>query len=346
MKEKDFEVEVEMLKAFSNHRGPHLVKLLATYRWHGRYHLIFPYARLNLRNYWKETPTPEFSQTTISWMLWQCKGIAAGLYAIHEYKNSERKQQATLGSDLPHGRANKDNLFGRHGDIKPENILWYDEDTHHGLGLLLIADFGLMEFHSEHSRSNVRADGVACSPTYAPPELELRLHISPAYDIWSLGCVFLEFVTWLVLGSQELDGFPEARAFTVTDGLNDDTFFTILTGEGSRPRAIVRPGVTKWIEKLHRAPRCTQFVHEFLDLISSEMLLVEASERIKCGALNTKLADMQRKVDNDPEYPTHPNPCREGEHSTISTDLAQSGQIFDSSMLSPDIGTALPRRIL
>jgi serine/threonine protein kinase len=334
-----------MLKAFSNHRDPHMIKLLATFRWRGRYHLIFPYARSNLRNYWEETPTPEFSQTTISWMLCQCKGIAAGLYAIHEYKNSERKQQATLGSDLPHRRANKENRFGRHGDIKPENILWSDEDIHHGLGLLLIADFGLMEFHREHSRSKVKPDNVVGSPTYAPPELELRLPISPAYDVWSLGCVFLEFATWLVMGWQGLDGFPEARAFTATDGVNNDTFFTILSGGGSKPYAIVRPGVIRWIKNLHRAPRCTPFVHEFLDLISNDMLVVEASERIKCGALNNKLADMRHKMDEDPEYLTHPTPWREEEHPTVSTDLAPSGRIFDSPPPSPNVGTALPRRI-
>jgi serine/threonine protein kinase len=334
-----------MLQAFSNHKDPHMIKLLATYRFRGRYHLIFPYARSNLRNYWGETPTPEFSQTTIFWMLCQCKGIAASLYAIHEYTNSEKKQ-ATLGNDLPHRRANKETRFGRHGDIKPENILWSDEDINHGLGLLLIADFGLMEFHREHSRSKVKPDTVVGSPTYAPPELELRLPISPAYDIWSLGCVFLEFAIWLVMGWQELDGFPEARAFTVINGFNNDTFFTILTGEGSKPYAIVRPGVTRWIKNLHRAPRCTPFVHEFLDLISNDMLVVEASDRIKCGALNTRLADMLHKVNEDPGYLTNPTPWREEEHPTVSTDLASSGRVFDSPPPSPNVGTALPRRMV
>jgi hypothetical protein len=130
------------------------------------------------------------------------------------------------------------------------------------------------------------------------------------------------------------------------DGLNDDTFFTILTREGLKPRAIIRPGVTRWIKKLHRAPRCTPFVHEFLDLISNEMLVVEASERIRCGALNKKLADIQQKANKDPEYLTHPNPWREEEHPTVSTDLAPSGRIFDSPPPSPNVGRALPRRII
>jgi serine/threonine protein kinase len=347
--EEDFKLEVEMLKAFSNHQYRHLIKLLATYRYQGRYHLVFPYAKFNLRQYWKDTPTPEFSITTVRWMLSQCKGIATGLHAIHDYRNTNERQLISLNDGLLHpGMMENERRFGRHGDIKPENILWSDEniaDAHgnrNELGCLLIADFGLMEFHRKITRSKVKPDSIVCSPTYAPPELALRTHISRAYDIWSLGCVFLEFIIWLVLGWQELEGFPAARDSPLSDGSTDDTFYTIRN-EGSKPHAIVRPSVTEWVEKLHSAPRCSAFVHEFLNLISENMLAVKAGERVECGILVSKLANMLKRAEKDHEYLTRLIPLPRQEKLTVSRNQTSPRMMSESPPPSPTDGKALPR---
>jgi serine/threonine protein kinase len=339
-----------MLKAFSNHQNPHMIKLLATYRYRGRYHLVFPYAKLNLRKYWKETPLPEFSLTTVHWMLCQCKGIATGLNAIHVYRNSSIRLQAKINAtSLQPGPGPTEHWFGRHGDIKPENFLWSDEnivgaqDHHNELGSLLIADFGLMEFHGEQTRSRVKPESVVGSPTYAPPELALRIHISRAYDIWSLGCVFLEFITWLVLGWQELEAFPEARVCVFADGTSDDTFYTIKN-EGSKPYGIVRPSVSNWIKKIHSAPRCSLFVHDFLELISKNMLVVNVDERMKCGLLITELATMLEKSKKDPEYLTHPVPWPMQEQPAVPEGSSSPAKRRESPPPSPTDGKALPRR--
>lgn len=66
-------------------------------------------------------------------------------------------------------------------------------------GILVIADFGLMAFHRGQSRSLVPGAKLHGTPTYAPPEWQLNYQVSRSYDIWSLGCVYLEFITWLVV---------------------------------------------------------------------------------------------------------------------------------------------------
>lgn len=54
--------------------------------------------------------------------------------------------------------------YGRHGDIMAENILWFEEnDNPHGL--LVVADSGLMAFHSADTRSNVHAKHVTGLPS-------------------------------------------------------------------------------------------------------------------------------------------------------------------------------------
>lgn len=159
--------------------------------------MIFPWANGNLRHFWESVESPQRTQDTASWMLTQCFGIADGLREIH--------------GDVPaDGLSPNDKNTGRHGDIKPENILWFerhnDSDNH-----LLICDFGLSRFHSFKSKSVDKLPG--CSPSYRPPECDLyRLKISVKYDNWTLGCLLLDFLTWYLRGWEAVDTlFIDAR---------------------------------------------------------------------------------------------------------------------------------------
>lgn len=359
-----------MLKAFSHHSNHHLVKLLATYRYDDRYHLMFPLAAANLRTYWQISKVPEFSFETMKWSLLQCKGIASGLRSIHEYETTQPKAPPEPSSNdlaVPSNdrrdvspftntqsttQASKSTefeaKFGRHGDIKPENILWSCEDIkddcgNNDLGILLIADFGLMEFHREATRSKVPFDNIAVSPTYEPPDRSLKLDISRKYDIWSLGCVYLEFITWLVGGVELLSKFPDARDEKSFSGeINDDTFFSLRQNPNPEPNdprkgmyAIVRPKVTDWIQSLRTKPRNSPFILDFLDLVENHMLKVNQDERISCAELNTLLADMVAEADKDPRYLTETRPLK-----------CRDGQVVDGGMTppSPTEGSALPKR--
>ncbi|KAF4633525.1 hypothetical protein G7Y89_g4594 [Cudoniella acicularis] len=307
-KDGDFEMEVEMLKAFSRHRQPHLIKLLATYRYRGRHFLIFPFANANLRGYWAMTPIPDFSTVSMTWMLRQCHGISSGLMAIHEYRTS------LPGEGVDSSANPREGLYGRHGDIKPENILWSkdwpkdDSAPNDKLGTLAIADFGLMEFHKKQTRSWVLTETMRGSLTYEPPERKMRQNVSRAYDIWSLGCVFLEFITWIVCGDEKIQGFSDARGQTDSGGLiNDDAFYTVRN-EGPARQAFVRESVREWIQNLHTRPRCTQFVHDFLDIISKSMLVVDPNERIRIGPLVLEFSRMQHRATVDSSYLIEPRP--------------------------------------
>ena len=65
-------------------------------------------------------------------------------------------------------------------------------------GILQVADFGLATFHRNDSKDERRQAHRV--PTYEPPENQHSEITSQKYDIWSLGCLFLEFATWLVSG--------------------------------------------------------------------------------------------------------------------------------------------------
>lgn len=87
---------------------------------------------------------------------------------------------------------------GRHGDIKPENILWFQPHESNGdqsafEGTFVISDFGLTEFHRDET-GLVSPMGVAMSPTYSAPEYEVSDTISQSYDIWTMGCVYCKYI--------------------------------------------------------------------------------------------------------------------------------------------------------
>jgi serine/threonine protein kinase len=215
-----------------------LIKLLATYEFKGEFYLLFPWAKANLREYWKQTPAPECSPFTAKWVLRQCKGIASGLLRIHGYQGTLDALE-DLGAAYPppegtgrHCPESNGRTYNRHGDIKPENILWSDEDTcdddihFNERGILLISDFGLMKSYKDLTIFRQTPEEVRGSAMYEPPEVaESRgpKVFSRAYDVWSLGCVYLEFVTWLVTNFEGLENFREAR---LSEG-NNASFFML-----------------------------------------------------------------------------------------------------------------------
>jgi hypothetical protein len=65
---------------------------------------------------------------------------------------------------------------------------------------------------------------------YLPPEAHVPVtnaFIGTSYDVWGLGCIFLEFVTWLLGGWDTVDGFLTRR---LTRERPDDLFFAFTTG--------------------------------------------------------------------------------------------------------------------
>jgi serine/threonine protein kinase len=347
--EQSFTSEVEMLKLLKKRKHAHVINLLATFRLKGRYYLLFPYADYNLRQYWQHTPLPDFSETTVSWILQQCKAIASALYMVHEYQDTREFSQtyATMHSSPsntsePQGE-DEGRRYGRHGDIKAENILLFTEGVMDEHGLLVLADFGMTAFHKKASRSKVKAELVTGSPSYESPELMLHSSISRAYDIWSLGCFYLEFITWMVCGWEQLKRFPDARGRTgiTTPEMNDDTFFTILEGEH---RAIVRQGVQDWIKDLHTMPRCSAFIHEILKLISEQMLVVNPVDRISIGRLNATLGQMLESSRREPLYLIAPHPYSPRDQQPEPLSLAALKLTGDFRPPLPTEGTPLPRR--
>jgi serine/threonine protein kinase len=177
-------------------------------------------------DFWRLYPRPSDLERGYGFTLWfaeQCLGVAKGLQMIHTLDVPD-----TEGLDS----RSRHQIHGRHGDLKPENILWFKTyqkgDQIQQMGVLKISDFGLTRFHRTMSRSHISSDSLAVSPTYRAPEYDVCKMVSQSYDIWTLACILLEFITWYLLGWQEVDTFARKRTDEDNSMIKEDTFFNFV----------------------------------------------------------------------------------------------------------------------
>ncbi|KAF3007577.1 hypothetical protein E8E13_007329 [Curvularia kusanoi] len=226
---EEFNKEVNMLNRFAHLRHNHIVRLLAS--WTGprnsiREHcLLFPLARYDLDLYWEKN---SIEDTNIRWVAKQVLGMADALKSIH---------------DSPSEFLQPQRQYGRHGNLTPENILWYDS-SHDELGILVIADLGESAVDSAGNQSFV--DIPRITPRYKAPEYDIEGGvISRASDIWSFGCVLLEFVCWCLEGQNGRQAFDSERYAPYPTGVMTDMFFDSRPTRDGTYVVLVKEAVTQ-----------------------------------------------------------------------------------------------------
>ncbi|KAG6365674.1 hypothetical protein INS49_007285 [Diaporthe citri] len=299
---------------------PHLVNAVTAFKYQDKYHLIFKWAEGgNLADFWKsQDPTRDLSHDSICWFAQQCHGLADGLDGIHNASISlEELENDTTPQDSSQPQTGaaveeENQIHGRHGDIKPQNILWFSDHVNdYGRGVLKITDFGITAFHSART-TKVPAKYVQFTRTYAAPEIEVfepnfEGFVSRPFDMWSLGCVYLEFITWILLGYEEVEKFAKDRKAEkgIRKKFDEDTFYSIHKSDRSLFRSAeystAKNSVISWINKLRDHKDCSQFFHEFLDYIQQKML-VDKESRENSAMVREKLSKMFTACKRDPEY--------------------------------------------
>ncbi|KAL8411631.1 hypothetical protein RB596_001051 [Gaeumannomyces avenae] len=199
--EVKYKKEIDNLKRFSGRNHENLVTLLATFTHRDKFNLIFPCADGDLEHYWTRLGSPAKTPEFTLWISAQILGLTGAVHTIHEPPND------FLGDP--------ERKFGRHGDLKPENILYYPSaDGGKAPGKLIITDFGLADVHRELSKSAVRKKGLGYTMSWAPPECDMKGDLNALWDIWSLGCIFLEMACWM-LGDDRKTGQERRNEFAL-----------------------------------------------------------------------------------------------------------------------------------
>jgi len=190
------------------------------------------------------------------------------------------------------------------------------------------SDFGGSSVNRRSSRSNVaNTDLTTFSPNYRPPEFDMSGgRISRSFDIWSLGCFYLEMATWILAGFEGIQQFELARLsqsgksgmvsigtfFDISSKPDDGDFFSVKASVVEEsPTSVARQldhvrrnadFIFQWVSKLHRHDRCDGYMHNFLLLIERKMLLVEglvdgsAEDEMQRRITSTKLVEELKRI--------------------------------------------------
>ncbi|KAH6843201.1 hypothetical protein B0I37DRAFT_330891 [Chaetomium sp. MPI-CAGE-AT-0009] len=254
--------EADILKTMNEVGHRHLLQTIAHYTLNGKEYFLFPWAeRGSLRKYWQTTtpnPTPEY----VIWLVGQMAGLADAVSKLHGRKC-------------------------RHGDLKPDNILCFGrqgdatENTMMPPDRLVIGDLGLAKIHDFITalRKNVATDTKAGTMMYSPPEYVQggAAPWSRLFDIWSLGCVYLEFVVWLLRGHH---GLQKLSQLVAPNDSERNTFYTIIGGDGAtEPQIAVHSTVKQYIDDLLSDQRCggestMTGLRRVIRLIADEMIVI------------------------------------------------------------------------
>lgn len=244
--------EVKTLDEISDLSHPNLIQRIASITRGRQRCLVFLWADGgNLRDFWKHNPNPwpTITATYIKDIIEQIRGLADALDKLHRFKQHE--------DQVDHYR---------HGDIKPENILIFPDEDNRGIGTFKVSDLGSAMRHSVVTALRERTKNkVFATVVYQPPESRTRKLSSTSrlYDIWSMGCVTLEFLIWLLYGYEQLQAFNE--------GLYG---FFELQNEGRTAR--IHPRVQAWQNDLSGHPACQgTALGALLNIVKTKLLVIE-----------------------------------------------------------------------
>lgn len=290
--------EVDTLDEISDLSHPHIIQRIAAITRGRQRCLMFLWADGgNLRDFWIENPKPILTAALIKNIIEQLRGMAEALQKLHGYR---------------------DQYHYRHGDLKPENILNFPDPDKSRIGTFKISDLGSAKHHSVATRLRERTGGKSFATTvYQPPE-SITNKLSPSsrlYDIWSMGCVTLEFMVWVLYGYEELKKFTTGIKGKLEEPCS---FFEVqeTEQEGTTPRLVARlhPTVQACLDRLSRDPECTgkTALGDLLEVIKTKLLVIKLPEHTESSLVLDNVS-----VTNTDNKFTKPQPFQPfGKHRT------------------------------
>lgn len=176
----------------------HIVPLLFSFSHRHNNYLVSPWATSNLAEFWEDNKLYLRNESCMEypqalWVAEQCEGLADALRYIHRFVSTSPDDDSKFSSY-------------HHGNIKPENILVYCSP--HRKPVLQIADFGTSTYSTDLEYNRPFTDSNHAVSDYIAPEVYFGEAVSSSSDVWSMCCIFLEFIEW-IMPSQSAPGQPK-----------------------------------------------------------------------------------------------------------------------------------------
>lgn len=259
---KVFANEANMLKEMNTGSNDHILRFITAFTKGDlpkfkHYYLLFEWADGgSLEDLFEQHGTPILNAPLVKLMVRQLGGLAAALKKTHDAKI-------------------------RHGDLKPLNILRFRPTDDNIIGTLKIGDWGLARYHPESTalrdKKGLHTTTKYFTRFYEPPEVELGLLLGRQYDVWSMGCIILEVVVWLLYGLEGLKQFRDEVGGYSTERV---PCYEIVpeaeAGPGIR-EGRVRSVVVEWMNHMANEPVCNEktALGVLLRLVQDRLLIIQ-----------------------------------------------------------------------
>lgn len=197
----------------------------------------------------------------------------------------------------------------RHGDLKPENILVFQRQNQPAIWK--IADLGLAKFHLDPTAKRFGPTSTRHGTfSYEPPEfLQDHQPTSRLYDVWSMGCIILQLITWLLY---DLPGVDELTTRTRNPHQPGSTFWNqriTLVGWSGK---VVHEGVRKHMREVMRDSTGSGAIRDLVEVVRDKLLVVrlpsdwknqwEQGYRANADTLHDELRKILKKGEHNPKY--------------------------------------------
>lgn len=260
----------------------------------GTQYFLFPWADGgNLWSLWKRQDSYEdrsrIARHHIPRIMDQLIGLADALAKLHKFQDG--------GSESY-----------RHGDLKPENILVFEATANASMGIWKLADLGLAKYQKEATQNrplySVSKTGSG-TISYQPPESVTSDHRTPTsrlYDLWSMGCIILQLMTWLMYGTDKISHLTRATNSSVNphestywnasyDAGNDST-------QGSYQKVDIHREIKQHMAQMRRDLRYRNALRDLLSIVEDKLLVVKLpsdSDELERGC-RTNAADLHQSL--------------------------------------------------
>jgi hypothetical protein len=114
---------------------------------------------------------------------------------------------------------------------------------------------------------------------YEPPEATQKNDPWPRrYDVWSIGCIILEFIVWMVHGSEELNAFNDR----IINEFGTKIHYFEPVMKSGRSSFQVHKAVSSMIVKLAQHPACEAgqtALGDLLEIVRTKLIVVELGDK-------------------------------------------------------------------
>lgn len=269
----------------------HIVNPLTSWEYEGGCYMLFPLAKSDLLEYMNGLRRCDGK--IVRNMLKQLHGLSSGIAEIHAAKPRPGGELLDP-NDLP-------KRSGYHMDIKPENILVFEENEGESQ-IMKWSDFGCAKFEDWALRSGLiqshQTRNKMGNLTYQAPEAYPSGKCGRKSDVWSMGAVFLEVVVWLILGPKELDRFRNGRTRCVSligqPPTEDDKFFYSPDGKNLKLRVLAE----EMLDAIKNYPKWQKELQVLHDAIK-KMLTIDVAMRPTSADVTSWLSSLNNTGDHD-----------------------------------------------